>query len=224
MFVEKGAHMRPRFIIILLLFFFSNIGIGHAQSQQVLEAPDPPDISHWKLNARYVLDIRLSDSITGQLGFIVDYSSPDNSLERVRVIMVHGSRIYVENGFERPTSLNQQEVIERGAEKDKDTELTKLFQESDKIAYFRWCLKADPRTGNDIQVGPTEYWLLDPRSDTLWIYRTSDQEKIGEGSFSEPSLDNTKKWIIVGRVYSLGEESQIITIDQDDLPRKGGIK
>ena len=91
--------------------------------------------------------------------------------------------------------------------------ISRVQQSTDSFAYVRLQMSKDPRTGQEIQDGFSQAWLLDQNGN--WTFGSG--YNIVATPFSEQSKDNPKKRVIVGIKFDLAGANHIVRIDQDNI-------
>lgn len=178
------------------------------------DVPDPPDLRGWNMvGERVHLEIKGEDAekvFTEIVGFTEDYQNPNDPTERVRVVKKIIPLIPAEMTMgDDPTSPTS--IISNYIRKKSNDKLKKRYENSEAIAYMRYHLLRDARTGR------TESWLR--TQEGPWIYREGVEPD--RSTFSEPSKDDPEEPILVGIKFSLGGEYRILKIDQDFIVKHG---
>jgi len=192
--------------------------------QQVNNYPDRPNISGWTVVPSLVnLELKVDDYNTSSLGLETVYQNPQAPNEFVKVI----SRQIVLIS-ERPkegrsgstqdvSTLTNNTDNDRHAKKEADT-LSRIHKSADLIVFIKWRTKIDGRRGQEIQDGLMEFWLLDQSG--VWEYLIqAEPDAIDHVTVTEPS-PNKGRSLIVGLKLSLGNASQVLRLDPDDLKDK----
>ena len=179
-----------------------------------------PDVSEWRLNQRTDLTIKASvsgDTYTIYLGFIDYYTNPANDMERVVVV----KRFIAIAEQSQDKKINEHlalpGIIDKYRKKLYQDELKNLYVKSDPIIYMRYSLVHDAWTGEDVISKPVDSWLFNQQE---WVFNSGQLVK--KEVFSEPSIANLKKDILVGIKYSIGEDYNILKFDQNliNTPKK----
>lgn len=181
-----------------------------------------PDVKNFKPVLTKELEFRIDDCKTGFVGRVVVYQNPDDPNGFVRVYYRQVA-IVSERACENNTAEEggpSRNLSNLNYHRKQETEaLGRVQQATDAFAYVQWRTMRDARTGEDIQSGPMQIWLLD--SSGSWAYHAqpvNEKSALESSSFSEPAKTNPEKQVIVGVKFTLGNRIHIVRIDQDDIP------
>lgn len=179
----------------------------------------PPDVKDFKPTLSKELDPRIDDYKTAFLGQVMVYQNPNDLSEFVRVYyrqVALVSERAKEKGTSEPDARDRNLSNQNYHRKEETEALNRVQQATDAFAYAHWRTVHDPRTGQDIQAGPMEFWLLDP--DGTYAYfsqpENSEESALKYSPFSEPSNAGP---VLVGLKFTLGDTVHIIRVDQDDI-------
>lgn len=181
----------------------------------------PPDVKDFTPVLSKELEFQIDDYKTALVGRVVVYQNPNNQNEFVRVyyrqVAIISERSKEKNSMEtnsRDTDLSNLKYHNR----EEAEVLGRVQKATDAFVYVQWRTVRDPRTGQDIQEGSFQVWLLN--SSGIWAYRiqpTGAKSDLDSSPLSEPSKNNHKNRINVGIKFSLDDTVHIVRIDQDDL-------
>ncbi len=196
--------------VVFVLFLTASL----ASAQPV----GPPNLDGWKLvDAKETnLDVKVQAGglvFTAYFGLMENYQNPKDPTEFAMVIKRHVPVISIVEDDQQKLNL-QTEVVSNYSRKASHDALDKVRMKADSIAYTKWHIVKDPRTGEDVRTGNTESWLRVQNGD--WV---SGLGVIGRELYSEIS-PNTKMVTLVGVKFLLGTKYHIIRVDQADLATK----
>ncbi|GEM_PF-6607107 len=185
-----------------------------------VSATSPPDVKGFTPVLSKELEFRIDDYKTALVGRVVVYQNPDDPNEFVKVyyrqVAIVSERAQEKNNSETGSHDSNLSNFQYHSKQEAEV-LGRVQQATDAFAYVQWLTVRDQRTGQDIQDGSFQIWLLDPNG--VWVYYTQPAGKspLNLSPFSEPSKDNPKNRINVGIEFFLAGEVHIIRIDQDDI-------
>lgn len=186
-----------------------------------VETTPRPDIKNFISVLSKELEFRVDDCKTGFVGRVVDYRNPDDPSEFVRVYYRQVAIVSVRACEKSTTESSKHNAdlsnLNYHLKQESET-LGRIQQATDAFVYVQWQVVHDQRMGQDIKIGSTHVWLLDPSG--VWVYRiqSAGTKNILESApLTEPSKVNPKKLIIVGIKFTLENTTHIVRIDQDDI-------
>ncbi len=178
----------------------------------------PPNLEGWKLVESHETNLEAKVQAgglvyTAYFGYVEDYQGPGTPGEFVRVIKRYVPVILVVEDDQQKQTL-QTEVVSNYSRKASQDVLSKVHTKADAVGYTRWHVTKDSRTGEDIRTGAVESWLRIQNGD--WVYAEGIIEK---ELYSEIASDS-KKAILVGVKFSLGNKYHIMRVDRADMVAK----
>jgi len=206
--MTKGA------LAFLLLFAIFYPSLARADSISSLQADtsDPPDVSDWKVEATYLVDVRLSDLVVIYLGLETLYSNPDGSGEFALITKRHRPLIMAK--FDpRDDRMFKSAIVNFYNRKELEDILQKRHEEADTIVSQKWREIRDVRTGQPVRTGDIEVWFLDSAGNANVVLN----QKVSTGSVSELRSPDFKDGILAGVKYSIGDSYQIIRAEHTFL-------
>lgn len=188
----------------LLVFIYPSLARG--------QTPELPKIDGWTVESKSKIEVQVTDFATLYLGLEIEYRNPADQNEFVWVVKRYAPFIVsrIQPKDERSFS---EAVVGFYTKKDLEDTLKKIDDESDAIIYQRWRVEKDPNTGQSVQPGKTETWLLDSMG--LWRFETG--QKVSTGSVSELKTADFKDGVPAGVEYSVGDFHQILKIEHGYL-------
>ena len=186
----------------------------------------PPDVKDFKSVLSKELEFRTDDYKIGFVGQVIVYQNPNDPNEFVRVYYRQVALVS-ERAKEKDTSeVNGRDGNSSDINYHKKQEaeaLIRVQQAVDAFAYVQWRTVRDPRTGQDIQTGPMQIWLLDQNGAYAYYSQPEDAEEnaLKYSPFSESSEADPDKSVMVGLKFTLGDAVHIVRVDQDDISALG---
>ncbi len=182
----------------------------------------PPNLDGWKLvDAKETnLDVKVQVAglvFTAYVGFIENYQNPNDTAEFVTVIKRHVPVISIVEDDQQKPSL-QAEVITNYSHKASNEALEKVKAKADAVAYTKWHIEKDLRTGQDVMTDSKESWLRVHNGD--WV---NGSGVISKELYSELFPGSTKA-TLVGVKLLLGNKYHILRADQADVVAKAEKK
>lgn len=168
----------------------------------------PSDLQDWILTNKSIIELP-RNGYSMYLGFFLEYRNKTDSLRSMRIIKRCLPRIFVREELASDYSFETEVTINYG-KKEKNSELEKLFNESDPIAYVVFHVEYDSWT-KDYNLKTIESWQLD--HDGKWVYGNGDT--VGQKVFSEPNSSGKSE--LVGFKFTLGDKYHILKINRDIL-------
>lgn len=211
----KGMFVTKELVVFLLLFsiFYPSLARADTPDPPAVSLPvpsmsnasNPPDLSGWKMEATYRIDVRLSDLVVIYLGFEILYSNPDSYGEFALVTKRHRPLI-VAKSDPRDDRMFKKAVVNFYTQKEQENTLQKRYEEADTIVCQKWRVAKDAKTGRPVRVGNVEVWFLDSGGNSKIVFN----QKVSVGSVSELKSPDFENGILAGVRYSIGESYQII--------------
>ncbi len=204
-------------MVKLLLFSFM-VMTFILPSKTFGQSADRPDISGWDMVSERQLEFRANDYTTVFVGLVREYRDPENEDVHVQIFNRH-IVLVSERPREDATDPNYgRSALTLGSGtnfhlKRQQDALERVRKSVDPVAYIRWQVTHDERSGQDFLTGKVESWLLDQGNN--WVYAPGT--KITEAPLTEPSKIDPKKTVIVGLRLSLGRSIHLLRADQNDL-------
>jgi len=199
---------------LFLTFFYSagasGAGPPHLEGVLLQSNSVPPDVSSWKVEAIYRIDVRLSDLVVVYLGFEVLYSNPNNVGEFALVTKRHRPLIMAKSDPRNDRKF-QKAIIANYNRKEIEDKLKRRFDEADIIVVQVWHAVKNRQTGQFDLIGDVEIWFLD--ADGTWSEKMINQ-KVSIEPVSHLRSADFKDGIIAGIKYSIGNKYQIIRAEQ----------
>lgn len=197
---------------IVLAFFIALGIIGFSPPDSVPR----PNIEYFNIVLIKQLEFRVDDCRTAFVGRVVVYQNPEDLNEYVKVyyrqVSIISECVQEQSGGEAG-SLDRNSSSQNYHQKEETDTLSRVQQKTDAFAFVQWRTIKDPRTGEDIQDGYFESWLLEQNGN--WTF--SSQFNMFTTPLSEPSKANSSKLINVGIKFFLAGAIHIVRIDQDEL-------
>lgn len=169
------------------------------------DTPDPPNLSGWKVESTYRIDVRISDLVIVYLGFETLYSNPDEPGQFALVAKRHRPLIMAKSD-PRDDRMFKSAVVNFYTRKELEDVLRKRYEETDIIICQRWREVKDSKTGQPVRVGDIEVWFLDSGGNPRVVLN----QKVSTGGVSELRSPDFKDGILAGVKYSIGNSYQII--------------
>ncbi len=204
--------MVPLFLVSMLL------------SPQAETCPGRPEVTGWTMvSPQSILDVMIDNYNIASLGLRAVYKNPQNPNEFVMILsrqIVLLSERPKSDGSENQglSTLTASAETERHSKNEADA-LERTHKAIDPIVFIKWHTKTDEAHNQDAQDGVIEFWLLG--QDGNWACKTQvEPDAILRVPITEPSLSNNNRSVTVGFKLSLGDASQVLRLDQDDLKAK----
>lgn len=176
----------------------------------------PPSVAGFTPVLSKELEFQIDDYKTAFVGRVVVYQNPDDPNEFIKVyyrqvalISERTKQKSSSEGGSRDDNLSNLNYLR----KQEFEAISRVQQLTDVFACVQWQTVRDLRTGQDIQKGYFQSWLLDQNGS--WTFGSG--YNVFTTPFSEPSKVNPQKRIIVGIKFDLAGGSHIVRIDQDDI-------
>lgn len=202
--------------------------MGMFLSVQAENYPDRPNIEGWAIVPQTNLEVKVDDYNISSLGLVTEYRNPQDPNERVKVI---SRQIVILSGRTKDTGSDPNRgrsnlTLDVGDERhrqDEEDSLNRVHKSMDSIGFIRWHVKIDETRGQEIQDGMMEFWLMG-QDGKKWAYKIqSTPDAILQTPVTEPSMLDNSRSIVVGLILSLGDVSQFLRLDQDELkPKEAG--
>ena len=196
------------FLSLAVLFALEIIGGPLANS--------PPDVKDFTPVLSKELEFRIDDCKTAFVGRMVVYRNPDDPYEFVKVyyrqVAIVSERACENNSTEKG-NLDRISSNLNYHQKEEADILDRVQKATDAFAYVQWRITKDLRTGQDIQDGSFQSWLLEQNGN--WTF--SNSYNLDTSPFSELSKGNPKKITMVGIRFSLAGGVHIVRVDQDEI-------
>src|SRR3989344_6352721 len=140
--MTKGA------LAFLLLFaiFYPFLARADSVSSPQTDTSDPPDVSDWKVEATYLVDVRLSDLVVIYLGFETLYSNPDGSGEFALITKRHRPLIMAKSD-PKEHRMFKAAIVHFYTRKELEDILRKRYENADTIICQKWREVKDSRSG-----------------------------------------------------------------------------
>ena len=197
--------MTKNLIVFLLLFAVFYPSLARADTAQSEDTLNSPDVSGWKIEAVYRIDVRLSDLVVIYFGFETLYSNPDNSGEFALVTKRHRPLIMAKSD-PKDDIMFKNAVINFYTRKELEDILRKRYEEADTIVCQKWREVKSAKTGQSKREGDVEVWFLDSGGNAKVVLN----QKVSTGSVSELKSPDFKDGILAGVKYAVGDRHQII--------------
>lgn len=191
--------MKRFFAVFLLFFAFLYPSLARA------DIPDPPDLSGWKVESIFRVDVRISELVVIYLGFETLYSNPNEPGGFALVTKRHRPLIMAKSD-PKGDRMFKNAVVDFYTRKEREGILQKRYGEADTIVCQKWRVVKDAKTGHPVRVGNVEVWFLDSTGNP----KTVLNQKVSIAPVSELKSPDFRNGILAGVKYSVGDNYQII--------------
>lgn len=175
--------------------------------------PSIPKIDGWNVVGMSRIELRVTDETVVYLGFIVEYSNPNDSREFVRV-----TRRHIPLPISKPKLTDgrfSEASIATYVQKEEQDLLTAKTLESDPIIYIQWRTKENQRTKRDMLDGDVNIHFMSP--DGNWHFSLNDKEVVE--FLTENVVNGETHNVFSGMMYKVKDYYHILRVDRDVLAK-----
>ena len=215
--VDKEGSMSKGLVLFLLLFsiFYPSLARADTHELSVLSLEkresnesNLPDLSGWKEEATYRIDVRISELIVIYLGLETLYSNPNIPGEFALVTKRHRPLIMAKSD-PRDDRMFKSAIVNFYTRKELEGVIRKRHEEADAVVCQKWREIKDAKTDQPVRMGDVEVWFLDSGGNPKVVLN----QKVSTGSVSELKSPDFKDGILAGVKYSIGDSYQIMRVE-----------